>query len=241
MADRPSMRGVWERAVHTSRRHWGPLVVVGLLVFIPVGLLDVINHHVEAEDFESVGNTEAFGIFAVGLSQSITALLGEVLFAGVVAAAVSETQGGKLPTIGQLARTLPYMTVILITILFSVGLALTLLLLIVPGIFFFGRFVLAAPVAKIEHLGVRASFGRSRQLSKGHMGLVLLILLPIGIAGQILSELAVAGVGDLLGDSFAGEWIGATLSEGISAPLWALAAVSLSYELIERGTSTVES
>ena len=125
---------------------------------------------------------------------------------------------------------------IAITILFSVGLALTLLLLIVPGVFFFARFVLAAPVAKIEHLGVRASFGRSRRLSKGHMGLVLLVLVPIGIGGQILSGLAVEGVGELLGESFVGEWVGAVLSEGVSAPLWALAAVALSYELIELGT-----
>ncbi len=238
MANGPSVRGVWQRAVHTSRRHWGPLLLVGLIVFIPVGLLDVVNHHVEAEDFEDLTGIESLGVVAVGLSQAVTALLGEVLFAGVVAAAVSETHGGRLPSFGQLVRTLPYATVIVITILFSVGLALTLLLLIVPGIFFFARFVLAAPIAKIEHLGVRASFDRSRRLSRHHGGLVLLVLLPIGIAGQILSELAVVGVGDLLGETFAGEWIGATLSEAVSAPLWALAAVSLTYELLERGGAT---
>ena len=167
-------------------------------------------------------------------------MIGEVLFAGVVAAAVSETEGGRLPTFGQLVRSLPYVTVILITILFTVGLALTLLLLIVPGVIFFGRYVLGAPIAKIEHIGVRASFRRSAELSRHHLRLVLGVLLPIAIAGQILSSLAVAGVGELLGESFAGEWIGAILSEGISAPLWALAAVSLTYELIDRGTSTVE-
>jgi hypothetical protein len=214
------------------------LVLVGLIVFIPVGLLDVVNHHLQAEDFEDLTGIQSFGVFAVGVSQSLTALLGEVLFAGVVAAAVSETEGGRLPSFGQLVRRLPYVTVILITILFSVGLALTLLLLVVPGIFFFAIFVLAAPIAKIEHVGVRASFGRSRQLTRHHGRLVLLVLLPIGIAGQVLSDLAVVGVGDLLGDSFAGEWIGATLSEAVSAPLWALAAVSLTYELIERGGAT---
>jgi hypothetical protein len=223
--------------MRTSRRHWKPLLVVAIAVFVPIGLLDVLNHHVQDLDPDELSGPQFIGVALIAFSQGITALLGEVLFAGVVAAAVSETHGGHAASLWTLLRTLPYVTVISIDILFSLGLALTLLLLIVPGVIFFARYALAAPLAKIEHLGIRDSFKRSAQIARGHLGLVLGVLLSIGILGQVLSGFAIAEVGELAGDSFVGEWAGATLSELVSAPIWAMAAVSLTYELLEHGAT----
>jgi hypothetical protein len=161
-----------------------------------------------------------------------TALLGEIFFAGAVAAAVSETHGGEAPTLRELARTIPYLTLIAIDVLFAVGIALAFLLLIFPAFLFLGYFGLAAPLAKIEHIGVRAAFRRSRRLVRGHVGLVLAVLVPVALGGQLLSAGVSAGLEELLGETFAAEWLGASLAELVSTPVWALAAVALTYELL---------
>lgn len=229
------MRGVFARALRTARRHWRPLFIVALAIFVPIGLLEVLDHHVQETGAEKLTSIGGLVVVIIAVSDAVTALLGEILFAGVIAAAVSETHGGRIPTLAQIVRNLPYLTLIAIDLLFSIGLAFTLLLLVLPGVYFFGCFALAAPIAKIEHVGVRAAFARSRGRTRGHVGLVLVVLLPLVLGGQALGELAVAGAGELTGDSFFGEWAGATLAEMIAAPLWALGAVALTYELLENG------
>ena len=74
--------------------------------------------------------------------------LGEVFFAGVVMSAVSESmEGHERPPLGKLVRALPYGGLIVVDLLFSLGLAFGLVLLIVPGLVFFARYVMAAPAA----------------------------------------------------------------------------------------------
>ena len=209
------------------------MLLIGAAIFIPLGLLDVAAHHAGELDLDELTWAQTAAVLGLGLSQIVTALLGEIFFAGVVAAAVSETHGGHALGVRALLRTLPYWTLIAIDILFALGLAVTLLLLVVPAIFFLGLFALATPLAKIEHLGVRAAFRRSRLLVRGHLRLALLVLVPVAIGGEILSELATAGLGDAFDDSLLAEWAGATLSGFIATPIWALAAVALTYELLE--------
>ncbi|MGI8460178.1 MAG: hypothetical protein ACR2OC_00875 [Solirubrobacterales bacterium] len=233
MKSGPNARSVVRRALRTIRRHWKALLVVGAFIFIPLGFLDVANEHVGDVDIEDLSEARFLAILGVAFSGTVTALLGEIFFAGVVAAAVQETQGGRAPTVRELVRSLPFLTLIAIDVLFVIGLGLTSLLLIVPGVLFFGYFALTAPLAKIEHLGIRAAFSRSRRLVRGHLLLVLGILMPVAIGGEVLGGLLAAGVDDLLGETFLSESLAATLIEFITTPLWAFSAVSLTFELLE--------
>jgi hypothetical protein len=223
-----SLRGVTAIAVRTTRRHWRTLFVVALAIFVPVGLLEVLDHRLAEVDPEVVTTFQLIEIGFVGSVHALTALVGEIFFAGVIAAAVSETHGGRAPSLRELLRTVPYLTILAIDLLFALGLAVGLILLIVPGVIFFAYFAPAAPVAKIEHLGVRAAFTRSRELVRGRTGLVLAVLVPVALAGQVLSGVAV----ELGGETFLGEWAGATIAEMLAGPLWALGAVAVTYELI---------
>lgn len=224
-----SLGGVTAIAARTTRRHWRALFVIALAIFVPVGLLEVLDHRLAELDPEVLTGVQAVEVGFVGFVHALTALLGEIFFAGVIAAAVSETHGGHAPTIRELLRTIPYVTILAIDLLFAVGLAFGLLLLVVPGVLFFGYFAPAAPVAKIEHVGVRRAFARSRELVRGRLGLVLAVLIPVALGGQVLSGVAV----ELGGDEFLGEWIGATIAEMLAGPLWALGAVAVTYELME--------
>lgn len=209
--------------------------MVGAAIFVPVGLLETIAHQLGEIEVEEVTNAQAWALLGFAVLTTVTALLGEVFFAGVVAAAVAETHGGHAPSLSELVRSLPYGTLIAIDVLFALGLTLTLLVLVVPGVIFFGWFALAAPAAKIEHLGVRAGFARSRELSRGNMGLILALLVPVAIAGQFLTTGIAQGAQALIGETFGAEWLGATLSEFLAVPIWAFAAVALTYELREAG------
>ncbi len=232
MASGPSIRGVWARAKRTFARHWRALLVFSLAIFIPLGLIETIDHELAEVELERLSETAAWAVAGVSFLVVMTALLGEIFFSGITAAAVSETHGGSVPTLRELARSIPYVTLIVIDILFAVGLAFAFVLLLVPAFFFLGYFGLAAPLAKIEHLGVRAAFRRSFRLARGHLGLVVLVLGPVAIAGQFLSSGVAQGAEEVLGESFVAEWLGASLGELVSTPAWALAAVALTYELL---------
>jgi hypothetical protein len=229
----PSAANVARRALRTIRRHWRPLLIVAAVIFIPLAMIEVIDEHLGEVDFDNLSNERFLEVIALSFVIVTGGLLGEIFFAGVIAAAVSETHGGRAPSLGQIVRSLPYLTLIAIDILFSVGVALGLILIVVPGIVFFGYFAIAAPLAKIEHLGVRAAFRRSFRLVRGHLLLALGILAPVALGGEVLGELLTSGAHELFGEGLASEFVGALVGEAIATPLWAFAAVSLTYELIE--------
>ncbi len=239
MGSGPSVRSVARRALRTIRRHWRPLLIIATVIFVPLGMIDVADERIGDVEIEELSNLRAVEIAAIGFVHAATALFGEIFFAGVVAGAIAETQGGRAPTVGELISSLPYVTLIAIDVILSLAVALGLLLLVIPGVLIFGYFALAAPLAKVEHLRTRDAFRRSRRLVRGHLLLVLGILLPVILGGELIGELITEGGGDLLGESVLAEFAGAFLSEVIVTPLWAFAAVSLTYELLDhegRGT-----
>jgi hypothetical protein len=232
MANEPTLKGAWERARRTFARHWRVLAIFGAAIFIPLGLVEVLAHGLDEVDVDEISDAEGWALLGVSLLIIVTALLGEIFFAGVVAAAVSETHGGRDVTLRELARSIPYGTLIAIDVLSVLGIAFGLVLLVVPGILFLGYYGLAAPVAKIEHLGIRAAFGRSRRLVRGHFPMVLGVLVTVSLIGQALSAGAAELIEGALGDSFVVEWFAASASEILSTPIWALASVALAFELI---------
>ena len=227
-----SAREVAHEAITTYRAYFGPLLVLALVVFVPAGLIEVLGERLfeGLEDDPDTGTIVAAVLAAVGIAG--TATLGEVFYAGVVAAIVGERRSGIRRQLADVARTLPYLTLLVVDVLFALAVLFGLLLLIVPGVILFTWFVLAAPVAEIERSGVLASFARSRALVRGNFFKVLAILAPVVIAGDALAELLGEGVGEVLGHGFAADWLASVLAEGVSAPFFALAAVVTTHHLI---------
>jgi hypothetical protein len=232
MERRATARGVLARAVATLRRHWRPILLVALVVFVPLGLLDVLDEHVSELDTDELDTADAIGVLVIALTAVTTELFGEIILAGVIAAAVGDIHGTRDErSLPEVLAKIPYARLVAITVISVVAFVLGLLLLVLPGILFLGWFVLAAPVAEVEDLGVRAAFARSRELTRGHVGLVLGLLIPLTLVFGAAGEAAqAAGVG-LLGEGLVGEWLGAVVFGVLTATPWALAAVSLVYEL----------
>ncbi len=232
MKPAPTARGVLARAVATVRHHWRPLLVVALAIFVPLGLLDVLDERFAELDPDELDTASAIGALVIGLSRATTELFAEIMLAGAIAAAIGDVQGpGDPRSLREVLRDIPYARLILITVISVVGFALGLLLLVVPAIVFLACYALAAPVAEVEDLRVRDAFARSRELSRGHVLLVLGMLIPLGVLSALAGEAAQTGGVELLGDGLAGEWLGAVVSGILISTPWALAAVALVYEL----------
>jgi hypothetical protein len=220
------------------RSRLGVLLAVGLVIFVPLGLLETIDHALQGADVGELGDLEATAVVGGALLTSITALVGDIFYSGVVAALVmADRDEAHHHSMGELARALPYGKLIAIDLLLVLVVALGFVALIVPGLVLLTWFALAAPVAKIEGRGVFASFGRSRQLARRDFKRVFALVIPVVVASQALSALATSGTLGVLGEGFAGEWAGATLAELISTPIFALAVVVLFYELRSLGES----
>jgi hypothetical protein len=92
---------------------------------------------------------------------------------------ISETVSAAVPYLGPVAGA---------SILAGIAISIGLFLLIIPGLFLITIWAVIVPVIVIERSGVLASFGRSRELVRGHgwhvfwtLVLVFLIMLAVNI------------------------------------------------------------
>lgn len=166
------------------------LPTVGLLIL----LIQVVNAVVQyfAQDLmmaamggpRSVGDpAAALGIFTSGwywVATVLALVISAFTFAGSVHGMIVSGEGGR-PSLGDcvsvgFAKLLP---VLALSILWYLGLILGFILLVVPGIILAAMWSVALPAMMHENTGVFASFGRSRQLTKGSRMMIFLTYLVI--------------------------------------------------------------
>jgi hypothetical protein len=111
-------------------------------------------------------------------------------------------------------------------ILAGLGIALGLVLLIVPGLILLTWWCLIVPVIVLERKHVGESFSRSRELVRGHgwtvFGIVILSLLGSAIASGIIQSIF-----SFLGP-FLRYWLGGSIANAIVDPFLAV-ALTLTY------------
>jgi len=216
-----------------GRARWPVLMLAAVVIFVPVGLLEAIDHELEEAltDPDGLELGDLIEIVAAAFVLGAGVLLGDVLYAGVVAAVVIAVRTQHEGSLRELLEGLPVLRLIAVDLLLGLVVVIGFLLLIVPGIVFITWFALVAPVVKVEHPPIRAAFRRSRELVRGHFWLVFAFVIPIVIVAEALSGLAQSGMVELLGEGFVGDWAGAALADLLTAPLYALAVVVLYFEL----------
>jgi hypothetical protein len=214
------------------------LLPVALLLFVPLGLLDAVGEHAGELDADGVEPGELAPLLLAVVLQVATAALGEVFYAGVAMTAVTESMEGRpRASIRRVMQTLPYGRLIVVDVLFALGLGIGLALLVVPGLIFFARYILVAPVVEIERGGVAGSFRRSRELARGHALALLILLGGLWLLTDALTSLLQDGGLLALGESFAAEWAIAVVIGVAVTPIWAVAVCVVTWRLLhfERG------
>ena len=141
---------------------------------------------------------------------------------------ISETVSAALPYLWPVAGA---------SILAGIAIWIGLFLLIVPGLFLITIWAVIVPVIIIERSGAMASFGRSRQLVRGHgwhvfwtLVLVYIIMLVVNIALGLIF-LALPHV--------LGEGLSSVISGTLISPFLALVVTLVYYRLV--GVSTAAS
>lgn len=230
------LRGLLAMVARICAARWPTLLLAGLLIFVPLGLIDVFGYDELELDEDADAETVITGLLGLSLGV-VAALVGEAAYAGLVSSLVVAARQGRDPSIVELLRSLPLGRLLAVDLLATLVIAAGFVALILPGFLFLAWFALVAPALEVEKLGIAAAFRRSRELVRGHVWLVLGLLVPLLIAEVALSDAAQSASFWGLGDGFAGDWFGAVLGNLLTSPFYAVAVTVLFFELRRRVTS----
>jgi hypothetical protein len=212
----------------------GVFFAAGLLIFIPMGLVDVLDDHIQEplSELDNDVDSGRVGILAAAASaHAVVALLGDVLYTGIVAAVVVAVRQGEHRSLRDIARHLPYLRLAAADLLLALGTALGLLLLVIPGLLVLGWFALIAPAIELENRKLLDGFRRSRELVKGNTARILLLVVPLLLLDDVISSAIQSK--ELIGihSGFFVDWAGAVLADMLTTPFYALAVVIAFFQL----------
>jgi len=214
-------------------RSWAPsLLLLALVVFLPLALLDALTMDIELDSLDITSGIKLLALaLAVG-AITATGLIGEVFFSGAIAISLTHPHGDDPPSLREIAWRLNIGRLVAVDLLYVVLVALGLLLGLLPGLLAFVWLGLAGPVVELEERTARGALVRSARLVRGSFWLVLWVLLPIQVAGDAIGHLLSTLVHDLFGHTFVATWLAEAATDIALSPLFAVAAVLLTVELI---------
>lgn len=218
--------------VRIYRDWWGSILLLGIVVFVPLGLIDAVANQVDVESLDLDSGIKVFALITAAGLVTTTGLLGEVFYAGAVSLSLTHPEGDRPPPLSHLARRIRYWRLIRLDLTYVVIVAVGLILLVVPGVAAFVLLGLAGPAVELEHRTVRGALARSYRLVRTDFWLVFWVLVPIEIAGDALGEIAERQIHHLLGESFLATWLSESVSNILLSPVFAIAAVLLATRLI---------
>jgi hypothetical protein len=200
------------------KAHWRHLIPIAFVVYVLVSALALLL---------------AFLLGLVGaIAGFLIAVAGIFWIQGALVVAVEDIRDGRadLSISDTLARVRPKLnTLTLAGLLAVLGVTGGLLLLIVPGLILLTMWLVIVPAIMLEGHGVASSFGRSRELVRGHgwsvfgvIVLTVLILIAVVFGFDIVAAAIDNAFATLLLD---------IATQSITAPFLALAWTLTYYEL----------
>jgi hypothetical protein len=211
---------------------WAPtLLLLAAIVFLPLGLLAALCDECDVTSANVLSELELIALIATVGAVTTTSLIGEIFYSGAIAAAITSPDG-RAPRLGEIARRIDYRRLIAVDLLYVLAVVGGALLFLIPGLLAFVWLALAGPVVEIERRGVGGAFRRSWQLVRGNFWTVALVLGPIELVGDGAADLIGRIVHAVLGESFFATWMAEAGANIVFAPVFAVAAVLLTLELI---------
>ena len=211
---------VFERIFEIYRDQFTLLIPAALVVFVPVAILSGVIYGGD------VGILGALIVAAIGT-------IATYWFQGMVVEAARDILDGRRDhTVGSLMRSAASVLgpLLVAGILAGIAIGIGLLLLIVPGLFLLTIWAVLAPVIVIERRDAISAFGRSRELVRGSgwqvFGVIVVLFLLQFVVTAVIQALA-----NSVADSVVGFSVADLLVRLLVAPLSALAAAVLYFEL----------
>lgn len=227
------------RQIWQTYKAWSPeILILALIIFLPLGLINALTLHVDLDSLDLTSGIEVAAVFVAVAVLTTTGLLGEIFFSGAIALSLTHSHGEHPPPLRELARRIRYGQLVLVDVGFVVIVSVGLLLGVVPGVLAFVFLSLAGTVVEMEQRGAWNALKRSARLVHGSFWFVFWVIVPIEIAGDAVGQGVASLVHGLFGESFVGEWLAEGLSDVVLSPVFAIAAVLLTVELIDRREGT---
>jgi hypothetical protein len=195
------------------KRHWRHFLTISFVVYLAVALIALVL----------VLLLTWFG----AILAAIISLVATFWLQGALVTAVQDVRDGRADlSLGEtFEHVRPQLPAIIVAgILAGLGIALGLVLLIVPGLILLTWWILIIPVIVLEKRRAGESFGRSRELVRGHgwsvFGVIVLTILIV-IAFRIVLALVLIPFAEWL-ESFLSEVLVGTLATPFVALAWTL-------------------
>ena len=220
MTPRLDIGKVFARVFETYRAQAAVVIPAALIVYLPVSLVSGLAYE---------GGDGLLALLGV-----VVGVVGSLWLQGVVVGAVADIQDEhRDESVGSLfAMVGPVLGRLLLAgLLAAAGIGLGLVLLIVPGLVLLTLWSLLIPVIVLERRGVLESFGRSRELVRGHAWRVFAIVVLLGILQAVVSGI-LRSLLDGIAGSYAGYALGDLLANALIGPLSAIAVAVIYFELV---------
>lgn len=215
-------------------RFFGRFFLIGLVVFATVNLAYALV-------VEAVSSDEDAAAITLGVVGLAAAVIGTTWLQGAFVYAVQDARDGVFDsTLGQIfSRVSSAILPLLVAgLLAGIAIAIGLLLLVVPGLFLLTIWAVIAPVIVIEKRGALESFGRSRELVRGHGWTVFAIVVITGLLSGIASGLLQAAFSFL--PRFLEILVGGTIAQAVVAPFVAIALAITYFRLRDEHADPAE-
>jgi MFS family permease len=221
-----SVDGVLRESWSLYTRFFTRFFVIAAIVYLIVNLLNAL-----------VGSLAGGGSgipILLALLTVVVSFVGTFWLQGALVSAVDDVRDGRIDsTVGEtFERARPYLGRLIITgIVAGFGIAIGLVLLIVPGLVLLTWWSLIIPVIVLEGKTMGEAFSRSRELVRGHGWSVFGVIVISAILSAIASGI-IQAIFSFLG-SFLRYWIGGTIASAIVGPFLAIALTVMYFELRE--------
>jgi uncharacterized protein UPF0259 len=221
-----SVRAVARDVASAYRAHWFFLITAAIVVLLPQALADALLDHLNVEGIHSAHDVV---ILVAAPLTVIVNLFGQAFYAGLAAAAVVEWRANRpLPGIVALLRSVPIRRLIVLDIVLTVGTAIGLVLLVIPGLIFMAFFSISPALVKFEHQSVWGSMRRSRELVRGNFWRVMATVVGVIVFTEIAASLISAPV-----HGVAAVTLVDLAADGLLQPIEGLVIVVVALALLE--------
>jgi hypothetical protein len=226
-----SLATVLRDAVRFWRTHFWYLTAIAAILWLPLGVLELtgIAHGIQID-------TDRFRLGDVAVNVVIV-LVFELLVAELLAAAsekivASDLHGGELPSPREFLRTVPWLSLVLATLVYELGVGIGLVFFVIPGFVVATHGVVTGPVVVAEGSRALEAPRRSRELVRGSFRPVAVFVFLAFVVSETISNAAGALL-DLLPHSWA-EPTGEYIVHVLTSPLFGMATAVLYYALVDR-------
>jgi Membrane domain of glycerophosphoryl diester phosphodiesterase len=178
----------------------------------------------------------SFGFFILGtiVTLAISVIISAMLQAAIMRGAAEATLGDPVDVDASYRWGFSKIgSVILISILVGLAVAVGFIFFILPGIFLAVMFAVAIPALVIENRRGTEAMGRSWNLVKGHFWHALVVILVAGLITGIVSGI----IGAIGGSNWLVRWIFTAIAQIVVGPFAALVSILLYLDLRARSES----